>query len=64
MAKSKEKAEVTEMMDDIKKTAGRRPHLAKKVALVTVKEKPADATRCILWGVDPVTGKRVCLIWE
>ena len=27
-------------------------------------EQPPQATRCVLWGTDPIDGSRVCLKWE
>ena len=47
------------MVSEIRTTAEEFPEQAGKYALVRVPKEPAGEKRCVLWGRDPVTGKRV-----
>lgn len=61
---SRKKRTATAMVSEIRTTAEEFPEQAGKYALVRVPKEPAGEKRCVLWGRDPVTGKRVCLKWE
>jgi hypothetical protein len=61
-----------EFINEIKKLASNYPELKGEYAISRVKKKPSsladtargETVRCIMWGRDPVTGKRICLKWE
>lgn len=58
--------------DEVKKIAQSFPDLERRFALVRPgRAAPgrarevalASTRRCLAWGIDPVTGKRICIRW-
>ena len=58
---SRKKAE-ERFLKAVRSAAEQNPEGASRFALAKIASKPkAEARRCIRWGIDPVTGKSVCL---
>jgi hypothetical protein len=64
------RAQVKGFESELIRVARKYPELAGRYAITKIQTKSAilsvdvQRKRCVAWGVDPVTGERICIRWE